>query len=112
MVSDSTAILQQLMRVIEKRKATRPERSYTTRLLDGGVEKIGEKIIEEAAEVVEAAAEPGAAGREHLVREAADLIYHLFVMLAHGDVPLAEVEAELARRFGISGLDEKESRQS
>ncbi len=111
-MSDTTAILAQLMRVIEERKATRPERSYTTRLLDGGVAKIGEKIMEEAAEVVEAAGEPGPEGREHLVREAADLVYHLFVMLAHGDVPLAAVEAELARRFGISGLDEKESRQA
>jgi phosphoribosyl-ATP pyrophosphohydrolase len=112
LVSESTAILAQLMRVIEERKATRPERSYTTRLLDGGVEKIGAKITEEAFEVVEAATEPGQAGRDHLVREAADLIYHLFVMLAHGNVPLSDVEAELARRFGISGLDEKESRPS
>ena len=61
--------------------------------------------------MVEAAGEPGPQGREHLVREAADLIYHLLVMLAHGDVPLTEVEAELARRFGISGLDEKEGRR-
>ena len=112
LVSESTAILAQLMRVIEERKATRPERSYTTRLLDGGVEKIGAKITEEAFEVVEAATEPGPAGREHLVREAADLIYHLFVMLTFSNVPLSDVEAELARRFGISGLDEKESRQS
>ncbi len=98
------------MRVIEERKATRPEHSYTTKLLVGGVEKIGAKIHEEAAEVVEAAAEPGPAGCEHLVREAADLVYHLLVMLALRDVELAQVEAELARRFGISGLDEKASR--
>ena len=110
-MSDSTAILAQLMRVIQQRKATRPERSYTTRLLDGGVDKIGAKITEEAAELVEAAGEPGPQGSQHLVREAADLVYHLLVMLALRDVPLAEVEAELARRFGISGLDEKESRQ-
>lgn len=103
-------ILGQLMAVIEDRKANPPPKSYTTALFAGGVPKIGAKITEEAAEVVEAAAEPDEAGRQHLIREAADLIYHLFVMLGHRDVRLAEVEAELARRFGISGLDEKASR--
>lgn len=103
-------ILAQLMAVIEDRKANPPAKSYTTALFAGGVAKIGEKIIEEAAEVVEAAGEPGEEGRGHLIGEAADLIYHLFVMLGHRDVKLAEVEAELAKRFGISGLDEKASR--
>lgn len=98
------------MTVVEDRKAHPTEKSYTQRLLSGGVTKIGEKINEEAAEVVEAAAEPGEEGRQHLVREAADLVYHLWVMLAHRDVRLGEVESELARRFGISGLDEKASR--
>ena len=68
------------------------------------------KIEEEAAEVVEAAGEPGDAGRDHTVREAADVLYHLLVLLAFRDIPLAAVEAELARRFGISGLDEKAAR--
>jgi len=103
-------ILQRLMDVIEDRKRNAPPRSYTARLFAGGVEAIGDKVVEEAAEVVEAAAESGDAGREHLVREAADLIYHLLVMLGHRNVGLADVEAELARRFGISGIDEKESR--
>ena len=76
-------------------------------LFAGGVEKIGEKIREEAEEVVEAAGEPGEQGRRHLIREAGDLIYHLLVMLGYRDVKLAEVEAEIARRFGISGIDEK-----
>ncbi|MCA9268695.1 MAG: phosphoribosyl-ATP diphosphatase, partial [Planctomycetales bacterium] len=83
----------------------------TTSLFAGGVAKIGEKILEEAAEVVEAAGEPGEEGRAHLVREAADLVYHLMVMLAHCDVSLAEVEAELGRRSGVSGLDEKAARK-
>jgi phosphoribosyl-ATP pyrophosphohydrolase len=103
-------VLAQLMSVIEDRKNNPPAKSYTTTLLAGGVAKIGEKIREEAEEVVEAAGEPGEEGRSHLIREAADLIYHLFVMLGHRDVKLVEVEAELARRFGISGLDEKASR--
>mgnify|MGYP006303265729 CR=1 FL=1 len=104
--------LVQLMRVIEDRKANPPERSYTTQLLHGGVDKIGRKVIEEAREVIAAAAEADPEGHGHLVHEAADLIYHLFVMMAYRDVTLNEVEAELARRFGISGLDEKASRSS
>ena len=99
------------MAVIEDRKANRPEKSYTTKLLAGGVEKIGSKVTEEAAEVVEAAGEPGDAGRSHTIAEAADVLYHLFVLLAHRDIALADVEAELAKRFGISGLDEKAARK-
>ena len=99
------------MAVIEDRKANPPAKSYTTALFQGGVAKIGGKILEEAGEVVEAAGEPGDAGRSHLICEAADLIYHLFVLLGHRDVKLPEVEAELARRFGLSGLDEKAARE-
>jgi phosphoribosyl-ATP pyrophosphohydrolase len=105
-----SSVLAQLMAVIEERKRNPPPRSYTTSLLEGGVPKIGKKVLEEAGEVVEAAGEPGEEGRRHLVYEAGDLLYHLLVMLAHCDVPLHEVEQELARRFGVSGLDEKESR--
>jgi phosphoribosyl-ATP pyrophosphohydrolase len=110
-MSETDSILARLMAVIEARRASPSERSYTNKLLAGGVDAIGAKITEEAAEVVEAAAEAGEAGRQHLVREAADLIYHLFVMLGFKEIPLAEVEAELARRFGISGLDEKAARK-
>ncbi len=102
--------LARLMATIEDRKANPPAKSYTTALFAGGVAKIGEKIREEAAEVIEAAGEPGEAGRAHLIQEAADLIYHLFVMLGHRDVKLGEVEAVLAGRFGTSGIDEKASR--
>lgn len=109
-MSTPTHILASLMKVVYDRKAQPSERSYTSQLLAGGVAKIGEKVIEEAAEVVEAAGEPGDSGREHTVREAADVIYHLWVLLAARDIALADVEAELARRFGISGLDEKASR--
>lgn len=106
------SILDRLMAVIEDRKLNPPPKSYTTSLFQGGVAKIGAKILEEAREVVEAADEPGAEGRQHLIYEAGDLLYHLFVMLGHREVRLAEVEAELARRFGISGIDEKASRGS
>jgi len=109
-VSDAENIFSRLMAVIESRKTDAGARSYTARLLAGGLPKIGEKIREEAAEAVEAAGEEGAAGQEHLVKEAADVIYHLFVLLALREVSLSQVEAELSRRFGTSGLDEKASR--
>lgn len=99
------------MAVIVDRKRNPPPKSYTTSLFAGGAEKIGSKITEEAAEVVEAAGEPGAEGRAHLVYESADLLYHLMVMLGHREIDFGEVEVELARRFGISGLDEKAARK-
>lgn len=104
-------VLSQLMAVIEDRKRNPPSKSYTNTLLSAGLTKIGAKITEEAREVVEAAGEPEETGRQHCIREAADVIYHLFVLLAWRDITLAEVEAELAKRFGISGLDEKASRR-
>ncbi len=109
-VDGSTHIFQSLMAVILDRKANPPERSYTTTLFRGGIDKIGAKLTEECGEVIEAARETGDAGRAHLVHEAADVLYHLFVLLGHCDIPLSAVEAELGKRFGISGLDEKASR--
>jgi len=109
---ENSTIFARLMAVIEDRRANPSEKSYTNRLLEGGVPKIGAKISEEAAEVVEAAGEPGDAGRAHTIREAADVLYHLFVLLAARQITLEEVENELAGRFGISGLDEKASRGS
>ncbi len=108
---ESASVLSQLMDVIEDRRANPPERSYTTTLFRGGVDKIGAKILEEAHEVVEAAREPGDEGRDHLIHEAADLVYHLFVMLGFREIRLSEVEQELAGRFGLSGLDEKAARE-
>src|SRR5829696_5432089 len=109
-MSLSDSLFARLMAVIEDRKANPPAKSYTTSLLAGGVPKITAKISEEAAEVIAAASEPGDAGRAHLIYETGDLLYHLFVMLAHREIKLEEVEVELARRFGISGIDEKENR--
>jgi phosphoribosyl-ATP pyrophosphohydrolase len=109
-VANTDSVLARLMAVIEDRKANPSERSYTAKLLAGGIGAIGAKIVEEAGEVEEAAGELEDSGRKHLIHEAADLIYHLFVMLAYRDVTLADVEAELVRRFNISGLDEKASR--
>ncbi|HUY33272.1 MAG TPA: phosphoribosyl-ATP diphosphatase [Pirellulales bacterium] len=99
-----------LMAVIEDRKAHPSDQSYTSTLLAGGAAKIRKKVIEEAAELFEAAGEVDVAGREHVIRESADLVYHLFVLLAQRGITSAELEAELARRFGTSGLEEKAAR--
>lgn len=103
-------VLDRLLSQLNERANTLPEGSYTTKLLRGGIPKIAEKILEEAGEVIEAAGEPGADGLEHTVREAADLIYHLWVLLAFRGVELDQVRAELARREGTSGLEEKRRR--
>jgi phosphoribosyl-ATP pyrophosphohydrolase len=93
------SILARLMGRIEDRKRNRPVGSYTVTLLDGGVDRIGAKIHEEAAEVVAAAQSQHTGMREEVIHEAADLIYHLFVLMAHCGVTLDAVEAELARRY-------------
>jgi phosphoribosyl-ATP pyrophosphohydrolase len=105
-------VLRALMRVVEQRRDSPTPGSYTCQLFAGGVQAISAKVAEEAHEVVEAGAEPGDEGRTHLVREAADLVYHLLVLLAAREADLTDVETELARRFGISGLVEKAGRVS
>ena len=102
--------IRRLMRTLQQRATDRPAGSYTTKLLEGGPEKIGAKIREEAEELIEAAAETDDAGREHFVYEAGDLIYHALVLMAWRGVDVDEVAVELARREGRSGLAEKASR--
>ncbi|MFO0890207.1 MAG: phosphoribosyl-ATP diphosphatase [Isosphaeraceae bacterium] len=108
----ASSIMSDLMAVIAQRKVNPDaEKSYTASLLAGGVARIGAKIVEEAAETIEAADEPGDAGREHLIKEAADLVFHLAVLLAHRDLQWTDVEGELQRRFGTSGHAEKAARK-
>jgi phosphoribosyl-ATP pyrophosphohydrolase len=122
--------LDRLMRTIVERRDGVADRSYTQRLLAGGVAAIGAKIQEEAGEVVDAALRlesrksrlnsesntPTAGSSKelgtpaHLVHEAADLLYHLWVILAKHDISLEQVRNELDRRAGVSGLDEKANR--
>ena len=109
-MSETLQPIARLMATLRERAETRPAGSYTTKLLEGGAEKIGSKITEEAAELIEAASEEGDRGREHFVYEAGDLIYHTLVLLAWRGVDIGEVATELARREGTSGLAEKASR--
>lgn len=109
-MSESLESLDRLMSTLKERAREMPAGSYTTSLLAGGSAKIGEKILEEAGELIEAASESGDSGRDHFVYEAGDLIYHTMVLLAWRGVELSEVAEELARREGTSGLAEKASR--
>ncbi|UWQ07110.1 phosphoribosyl-ATP diphosphatase [Aliiroseovarius crassostreae] len=100
-------ILKTLEATIAARKSADPDSSWTARLLSKGPEKCAEKFGEEAIEAIIAAAKND---RENLTYEAADVLYHLLVMLAARDVPLDDVLSELARRQGLSGIEEKASR--
>ena len=104
------SVLARLIQVIQDRKARRPPSSYTTQLLDGGVDRMGGKLVEEAAEAVEAARVASDDHGAALVYEAADLVYHLLVLLVASGRTWEDVEQELSRRFGISGLEEKSRR--
>lgn len=106
-----SSIMASLMGVIAERKArASTESSYVAGLMQGGTAAICAKIIEEAAEVVEASDDPGDAGRDNLIKEVADLVFHTAVLLGHRDIGWEAVEDELRRRFGTSGLTEKASR--
>lgn len=96
-----------LAATVAARKSADPDDSWTANLLAKGPEKCAEKFGEEA---VEAIIEAVKGDRDRLTAEAADVIFHLLVMLAARDVTLAQVEAELDRRAGTSGLAEKASR--
>ena len=100
-------VLVRLARVLEERKGADPDASYVARLYAKGLDGILKKIGEEATETVMAAKDWAA---ERLVCEIADLWFHCLVLLAHQGLGPEPVLAELARRFGISGIEEKASR--
>jgi len=102
-----TRTLEQLESTVRSRMGADPSVSYVASLFARGMPKIAQKLGEEAVETVIAAM---AGDPEALVGEAADLLFHLTILLAAADVPLADVMAELDRREGISGLDEKAAR--
>ncbi|MDF3605534.1 phosphoribosyl-ATP diphosphatase [Paracoccus sp. DMF-8] len=100
--------IERLAATIEARKGADPSESWTAQLLAKGPEKCAEKFGEEA---VEAIIEAVRGDRARLTSEAADVLYHLLVMLAARDVSLRDVVAELDRREGQSGLAEKAARE-
>ena len=106
-------VLKQLQSVLEQRKATSGDSSYVASLYEKGLNKILEKVGEEATETILAAKDAAlgdSQARQALVHEVADLWFHTLVMLSHLDLSQAEVLEELEKRFNISGLDEKASR--
>ena len=103
------SVLERLAETIAARRDADPASSHTAALLAKGPGKCAEKFGEEAVEAIVAAA---SADRENLRDEAADVLYHLLVLLAASDVTLADVLAELERREGTSGITEKARRPS
>lgn len=100
-------ILHRLSETLASRRNADPTTSYTAKLFAGGPDSILKKIGEESAELIMAAKD---GERLPIVRESADLIYHVLVLLAYYDMGIENVSQELRRREGISGIDEKNSR--
>ena len=104
-------VLTELTRVLEQRKQADPEQSYVASLHDKGINKILEKVGEECTETVIAAKDAATSGeQEKLIYETADLWFHSLVMLSHLGCTADDVLNELARRFDLSGLEEKAGR--
>jgi phosphoribosyl-ATP pyrophosphohydrolase len=104
----SSFTIHDLAATIDARAASGGEASYTRKLLDKGPEHCAKKLGEEAVETVIAAM---ANDRDHLIAESADLLFHLLVLLKSRGVTLQEVEAALAQRTSMSGLQEKAARK-
>ena len=106
-------VLEQLAATLRQRRGADPDTSYVASLHHSGLNKILEKIGEEATEVILAAKDmQNGDGRTELVGEVADLWFHSMVMLSHLDVDISEVTECLRERFGTSGIEEKAARRS
>ena len=105
----SDDVLQRLAAVIHSRRAENAAKSYTRELLDAGPERCARKLGEEATETIIAALGTDTIA---LTREAADLVYHMLVLLESRQVAWSDVAGELERRMGTSGLEEKAARKS
>ncbi|MBC7781518.1 MAG: phosphoribosyl-ATP diphosphatase [Proteobacteria bacterium] len=104
---NAEAVLQRLSATIESRKGAEPDSSYVSSLFRAGHDTILKKLAEESAETLLAAKD---GDKLHLVKEVADLWFHSLVLLAHHGLGPGDVLAELARREGVSGHDEKRAR--
>ena len=98
-------MIDELVKIIRKRKNSNPDRSYTSSLLSGGLSNCINKLEEEFKELKEALNK-----KNNEVHEAADLLYHLLVVLEVADVKFEDVLNELEKRKGQSGLEEKKNR--
>ena len=109
-------ILSRLYAILQARKSASGEKSYVASLYAKGTDKIAEKILEEAEELIVEArllddSPNDAALQKNIRAETADLLFHVMVMLAHHDVPPEDVFKILEQRFGTSGHDEKAGRK-
>jgi phosphoribosyl-ATP pyrophosphohydrolase len=104
----SAEILDRLSTTLAERRSADPSTSYVAKLFHKGTDEILKKVGEEAVETIMAAKDDD---KLHLVREVADLWFHTLVLLAHKGLSHEDVLAELARREGISGIDEKAARK-
>ena len=102
-------VLAQLAAIIKDRRSAASENSYTRQLLDAGPQRCAQKLGEEAIETLIAAVSQSS---DELRAEAADLLYHLLVLLESRDVDIDDVLTVLEDRMGVSGLDEKASRNN
>ncbi len=110
-VSDNSQVLTQLASILQQRKLATPDSSYVASLYHKGLDAILKKVGEEATETVMAAKDVAAQeDKSKLVYEIADLWFHTLVLLADQGLSHEDVLTELARRFGVSGHDEKASR--
>lgn len=100
-------ILERIDIILDERKSAKPDSSYVSSLYDKGLDSILKKIGEEATETV-MAAKDGVA--EKIIYETADLWFHSMILLSHQGLSSSDVLKELERRFGLSGLEEKASR--
>jgi len=109
-----TNTLEKLDALLQQRKTASPDSSYVAKLYNSGINKILEKVGEETTETIIAAKEyatnPSDVNRQAMINETADLWFHTLVMLRKCDASFADVINELARREGLSGLDEKAAR--
>ncbi len=105
-----TDVLQQLTAILNERRSADPEDSYVASLHAAGLNKILEKVGEEATEVILAAKDTTASNKDDLLNETADLWFHCLVMLSHLDCDGQQVLDKLAARLGVSGHAEKAAR--
>ena len=113
----SQHILDQLYDILQQRKNAEGDKSYVASLYEKGSPKIAEKILEEAQEFIDEAfhihnQRDNMDVQKNIRSEAADLLFHIMVMLSHHDIPPSDIFDILEKRFGISGHDEKASRTS